>query len=83
MLKRKVRKSCGKLPLSKYFQEFAEGDRVAIVREHSENPSFAKRIQGLCGVVTGTQGSAYIIKLKDGNAERKMIITPIHLKKLK
>jgi len=83
MLNRKKVKTKGKLSLSKYFQEFQEGDRVAIVREHSENPKFPKRIQGLCGEIKGTRGKAYIVKIKQGNKEKIHIMKPVHLKKLK
>ncbi len=83
MIKKKNIKTKGKLSLSKYFQEFKEGDRVAIVREHSQNPKFPKRIQGITGVVEGKRGSAYIIKIKEGNKEKTHIIKPVHLKEIK
>lgn len=83
MLKRKNIRQRGKLSLSNYFQEFVKGDRVAIVREHSENPKFPKRIQGISGVIAGQRGSAYIVRIKEGNKEKIHIIKPVHLKKLK
>jgi len=83
MLVRKKLRERGKLSLSRYFQEFKEGDRIAIVREHSQNPKFPRRIQGLSGVVVGKRGQAYIIKIKEGNKEKQHIIKPVHLKKLK
>lgn len=82
MLKRKNRRLRGKISLSKYFQEFKEGERVAVFREHSENPAFSKRIQGLCGVITGKRGKAYIVDIKEGNKIKMHIIKPVHLKKL-
>ena len=78
MLKRKNAHTHGKLSLSRYFQEFAEGDRVAIVREHSENPKFPKRIQGISGVVIGQRGASYMVKIKEGNKEKLHIIKPVH-----
>jgi len=82
MIKRKSTKSRGKLKLSKYFQEFETGDRVAIVREHALNPAFPFRIQGKSGVISGQKGSYYVIKLMDGNEEKTYIIAPAHLKKV-
>lgn len=82
MIKRKKIRTRGKLSLSKYFQEFKEGDRVGIVREHSENPQFPKRIQGITGIVQGARGAAYIVKIKEGNKEKIHIIKPVHLKKI-
>ncbi len=79
MIKRKAAKSHGKLKLSQYFKELKDGDKVAIVREHSEEPKFPIRIQGKCGVVIGKKGNAYLIRIKDGNAEKIHILKPIHL----
>lgn len=83
MLNRKETKQKGKIRFSQYFQEFNNGDRVAIVREQSTNPAFPKRIQGLTGVITGKRGSAYLIKINEGNKEKTHIIRPINLKKIK
>jgi len=83
MIKRKKARTKGKLALSKYFQEFKQGDRVTIVREHAENPSFPKRIQGLSGEVKGKRGRAYLVSIKEGNKLKTHIIKPVHLKKLK
>ena len=83
MLKKKKIRTRGKLSLSRYFQEFKEGERVAVVREHSEMPKFPKRIQGLVGKIEGKRGKAYLVKVKQGNAEKTHIIKPVHLKKLK
>lgn len=73
----------GKLKLSEYFQEFNNGDKVAIIREHSLNPAFPTRIQGKTGVIFGKKGNAYIIKLMDYNEEKTFVIMPAHLKKIK
>jgi len=82
MLKRKFIKSKGKVRFSRCFQEFKEGERVAIVREHSFNPAFPKRIQGVTGEIIGKRGKAYLIRAKD-NAEYKVyIMKPIHLKRI-
>lgn len=83
MLKRKKKREKGKLKLSTYFQEFEIEDRVAIIREHSEDPKFPKRIQGLSGRIIGKRGKAYLVQLKEGNKEKIHIIKPVHLKKLK
>lgn len=74
---KKVREK-GKLRLSKYFQEFSEGESVAVVKEISMQPKFPDRIQGRTGVVEGKQGRAYKVKIN----KKKFLIEPIHLKKI-
>ena len=73
----------GKVKLSKYFQEFKKGERVAVKRELSVQPKFPKQIQGRSGVVNGKRGNSYLVKIKDINKEKSYIIHPVHLKKLK
>lgn len=73
----------GKISMSGYFEEFKEGDRVAIVREVTLRPKFPKRIQGRTGVVESKRGRAYQIVLKDIDREKRFLIAPIHLKKIK
>jgi len=73
----------GKLPLSKYFQNLKKGDFVAIVKEEGKQPRFPKRLQGKTGIVEEKRGSVYQIKVKDVSKEKKFLIEPIHLKKIK
>jgi large subunit ribosomal protein L21e len=83
MVNKKPVRTRGKLQLSRYFQELNEGDFVAISREQSVPINFEKRFQGITGIVEGKRGKAYIVKIKDGNKEKKILIEPIHLKKIK
>jgi len=83
MLKRKNVRKQGKLELSKYFQEFKKGDKVAVVKEHTLNPDLPRRVQGKTGVVFGERGNAYIVKIFDYNQEKTYTIKPANLKKIK
>ncbi|MBT4135695.1 50S ribosomal protein L21e [archaeon] len=83
MLKRKSMKTHGKISLSNYFQEFKEGERVAVIRELAVQPKFPRQLQGRSGVVSGKRGDSYIVKINDLNKEKTYIIHPVHLKKLK
>lgn len=83
MAGRKKVRTRGKIQLSRYFQEIEKGDFVAIVREPSVQSSFPLRIQGRTGQVEGRRGKAYMINLRDQNKEKKFLIEPIHLKKIK
>ncbi len=62
---------------------FEIGDTVAVVI----NPAIQKgmpfhNFQGLTGKITGKQGNCYVLKLKIGSTERKVISAPVHLKRL-
>ena len=82
-MKRKPIRTRGKLQLSKYFQELKKGDFVAVVKEQAMQPSFPARLQGKTGVVEGKRGKSYFVSIKDQNKEKKFLIEPIHLKKIK
>ena len=82
MLKRKRIREQGKLKFSRFFKNLKEGDRVAIVREISFKGSFPNRIQGRIGVVESKRGDSYIINMKIGK-EKRYIVHPVHLKKVK
>ncbi len=83
MTSKKPIRTRGKLQLSRYFQELNKGDFVAISRESAVQSNFQKRLQGITGLVEGRRGKVYIVKIKDGNKEKKILIEPIHLKKIK
>lgn len=82
-MKKKNIRSKGKLSFSEYFKELKEGDSVAVKKELSIASSFPERLQGRSGFVESKRGKAYIIKIKDLNKEKRFLIEPIHLKKLK
>ncbi len=83
MIKRKQIRQRGKIRLSEYFKDLKTGERVAIVRELSEEPKFPHQLQGRSGVVTGKRGRAFIIKMMDFDQEKTHIIPAVHLKRLK
>jgi len=83
MVNRKKIKTRGKLRFSRYFQKFKEGDRVGVVAEKSISANFPIRLQGRTGVVETKRGKAYMIKIKDQDKEKRFLIEPIHLKKIK
>ena len=83
MVKRKSIRTRGKIQFSRYFQEFKEGDSVAITKEAAVASSFPKRLQGRTGFVEGKRGNSYVVNIKDQTKEKKFIVQPIHLKKIK
>ncbi len=83
MKKRKKIREKGKVRLSKVFQEFKKGDRVCLVRELSQRGLFPKQFHGLTGTIEGKRGRAYMVRFKNGRIYKKLVIKPVHLKKLK
>lgn len=72
----------GKIPLSKYFQKFENGDKVNLkINSNIQTGRFFPRFHGLTGTVAGKKGSCYQVKIKDGNKEKLLFIHPIHLNK--
>ena len=82
MVRKKKIKTQGKLQLSRYFQEFAPGDSVSVVKEQAVQSSFPEKLQGRTGTIEGKRGRVYMVKIKDGNMEKKFLIEPVHLKKI-
>ena len=83
MVDRKPVRTRGKLSFRRYFQNLKEGDNVAVVEERSLHSNFPKRLQGRTGKVKGKVGKSYLVIIKDQTKEKKFIIPPIHLKKIK
>lgn len=83
MLKHKRIRERGKLPLSRYFQDLRQGDKVAVVRDLSQPAAFPERIQGLTGTVKEKRGNSYVLEIMQGRQLKKFIISPVHLKKIK
>ncbi len=83
MIKRKSQREHGKIKLSRYFQDFKIGERVAVVRELALEPKFPKTLQGRSGVIESKRGKSYIVRIKDLNKEKTYIIHPVHLRSLK
>ncbi len=73
----------GKIPLSKYFQEFQNGEKVGLKMYSSiAHGRFFTRFQGLSGIVAGKKGSCYEVHIKDGGKQKTLFVHPIHLKKI-
>lgn len=83
MSKRKKIKTRGKIQFERYFKEFKEGDLVSVVKERALNPKFPGKLQGRTGSIVGQRGRVYLVKIKDKSKEKKFLIEPIHLKKIK
>lgn len=76
-------KEKGKLSLSRYFQEFQQGDKVNLKTNPSvQKGQFHRRFYGLTGTVTGSRkGSCYEVLIKDGDKNKTVFVHPTHLSK--
>lgn len=73
----------GLTPITKILQKFEEGERVNIVIDpslHKGQPH--PRFHGLNGIVLGNQGEAYLLNVKVGHKEKKLLVRPEHLRKI-
>ncbi len=82
MLGHKNPKEKGKFSLRKFFQEFKEGDYVAVSRELSVPFYYSKRLQGRTGRVICKKGASYYVEIADLGKPKRYFIKPIHLKKI-
>ena len=72
----------GKIKIKKMLQTFEAGQKVRIIQEPSAQRGMPHpRFKNLVGVVVRKQGKAYLIKIKDGNKEKEVISTSIHLER--
>lgn len=73
----------GKVNITKFFQEFKPGDRVALKAEAAyKKGGYNLRYHGKNGVVEGNQGECYTVAIKDGGKRKSLIVHPVHLKKV-
>lgn len=81
--RQKLRKNIrdrGKPPIKNITQDFSEGKKVSI----SINPSVPEgqphpKFHGNVGKITGKQGRAYVIDIREGGKIKKVISRPEHL----
>ncbi|MEM0343552.1 MAG: 50S ribosomal protein L21e [Thermoplasmata archaeon] len=79
---RKRARARGLSPITRAFQVFNVGDRAHIEIDpsiHKGQPHV--RFHGLTGTVVGTQGGAYLLDVMTGNAKKRIIVRPEHLRK--
>ncbi len=71
-----------KITVNDRLKTFKIGEKVIIkaVAEHSTAPH--RRYHGKAGRVVEKRGSAYVVEIKDGGKVKKIITTPVHLKKI-
>jgi len=73
----------GKISITKYFQEFNNGDRVLLSAEPAvHNGMYDPKYHSKVGIVKSKAGKCYNISIKDGGKEKTLIVHPVHLRKV-
>jgi large subunit ribosomal protein L21e len=79
-LRRRVRE---KATVTRFLQEFKIGSKVVIKPTVSSDKGRPyKRFFGKIGVVIDKRGKSYIIKIREGDKEKKIISRPEHLRRV-
>ena len=69
----------GKISISKYFEEYKEGEKVGLSVEPAvKKGMYFPRFMGKVGVIIGKRGKCYEIKVNDQGKEKTLIAHPIH-----
>ncbi len=68
--------------VNSFLKSFEIGDRVHIKPEPSVHSGLPhRRFHGRTGEVVGVQGACYIVRVRDMNARKNIIVHPVHLQK--
>lgn len=85
--RRKMRKRVrekGLPPITRALQNFEIGEKAAIVINSAIHKGMPHhRFHGLTGEVIEKRGRCYILRVKDGNKFKTVIVHPFHLRKVK
>ena len=80
LLKKEPRQR-GKLPLSKLLYEYQPNSRVVIKIDPSIHKGMPhRRYHGKVGTIIDKRGLSYVVSVTQGNAVKKILVRPEHLK---
>ena len=80
---RRGRHDRGRVNISRIMHDYAEGDRVAIVLDGSQQMGIPhRRFQGRTGFIKGRQAKAWLVSVKDVNMKKTVVARPEHLRPL-
>ena len=76
-----ARRNREKTSVNKRLQEFKIGSKVVVKIDASEIKGRPfKRFYGRTGIVSDKRGRSYIVKVNDGDKEKEIIASSVHLK---
>ncbi|MEM4296093.1 MAG: hypothetical protein QXI89_00860 [Candidatus Anstonellales archaeon] len=75
-------KSKGRIKVTEHIKTFNKGDKVVIVQKPYYKGALPHiRYKNKVGTILEKRGSSYVVMIKDGKKEKKIISHPVHLKK--
>jgi len=81
-LRKNIRRR-GKISIRDYLQNFKDGDKVQLIAEPAVQKGFYHaRFYGKYGEIVGQQGTNYYVKIMDINKAKKLLVHPVHLKRI-
>ncbi len=73
----------GKISLRRYLQRFEDGEKVVLLAEPAvQRGLYFRRFHGKIGTVTRSLGSCYEVRILDARKEKRLIVHPVHLRKV-
>jgi len=79
----KNKREKGKISITRYLATLTAGEKVILLAESAVQKSlYHRRFHGKKGIVQAKRGACYEVNIKDGNKIKKIIVHPVHLKKL-
>lgn len=79
---KKNQKTKGKISVTRFFQEFKEGEKAILKAEPAyQRGMYPLKFHGATGTITGRKGNCYELGIKDGKA-KTLVVHPVHLKRI-
>ncbi len=81
--RKKLKQKLKKPTITKFLQKFEVGEKVLIHPEPSSHRGMPfPRFKGKVGEVIEKRGECYMVKVRDGDKEKKVIVAPEHLRRV-
>ncbi|MBI4016505.1 MAG: 50S ribosomal protein L21e [Candidatus Aenigmarchaeota archaeon] len=82
-LLRKHYRCSGKVSLTNFLASYTPGEKVVLKAESAyQKGMFHVRFAGRIGTVSEKRGRCYEVLIHDGSKEKKLVVHPVHLKRL-
>ncbi len=72
-----------KLTINEFVRPFHAGDKIVITIKPYFKGLPHPRYNGRGGEVVKKQGNSYVVRIRDGNAEKTLILNPVHITRAK